>query len=152
MATTIALYAPKKPAQNRNSLFARPTAIFPTLDEAKWRVSRWVRRYDQGQTAYQRLLASGQLNRTQAARLREQYESLDPFQLAEEIEKRLKKSVEKNEDTGCKTEKRGRAQKWGPESLRRWPRPQGREFGQRRLYPIFDRAPASPCSSAWVSF
>ncbi len=35
----------------------------------------------------------------------------------------------------------GRAQKWGPESLRRCPRPKGRRTGQRRLYPIFDRAP-----------
>ena len=59
--------------------------------------SRWVRRYDQAQTAYQRLLASGQLNRTQAARLREQYESLDPFQLAEEIEKPLKKILGRRE-------------------------------------------------------
>jgi hypothetical protein len=57
----------------------------------KWRVgSRWIRRYDRAQTAYQRLLASGQLKRTQAARLRDWYESLDPFQLAHEIERRLK--------------------------------------------------------------
>jgi len=60
--------------------------------EKKWRVgSRWVRRYDQPQTAYQRLLASGQLNRAQARRLQDWYESLDPFKLAQEIEQRLKK-------------------------------------------------------------
>jgi hypothetical protein len=59
--------------------------------EKKWRVgSRWVRRYDRPQTAYQRLLASGQLTRAQAARLREYYASLDPFQLANDIERRLK--------------------------------------------------------------
>lgn len=57
----------------------------------KWRVgSRWVRRYDQPQTAYQRLLASGQLSRSQAARLRDWYESLDPFKLAKEVERQLK--------------------------------------------------------------
>jgi hypothetical protein len=57
----------------------------------KWRVgSRWVRRYDVAQTAYQRLLASGQLKRAQATRLRERYESLDPFKLAGEVERRLK--------------------------------------------------------------
>jgi hypothetical protein len=57
----------------------------------KWRVgSRWVRRYDQAQTAYQRLLASGQLTRRHAAQLREYYESLDPFKLAAEVERRLK--------------------------------------------------------------
>jgi hypothetical protein len=57
----------------------------------KWRVgSRWVRRYDVAQTAYQRLVASGQLKRAEAARLRECYESLDPFKLAAELERRLK--------------------------------------------------------------
>ena len=57
----------------------------------KWREgSRWVRRYDKPQTAYQRLLASGQLAGKQAARLRDLYESLDPFQLAKETERRLK--------------------------------------------------------------
>lgn len=57
----------------------------------KWRVgSRWVRRYEVAQTAYQRLLASGQLKRVQAARLRDFYKSLDPFKLAGEIEQRLK--------------------------------------------------------------
>lgn len=57
----------------------------------KWRVgSRWVRRYDVAQTAYQRLAASGQLKRAEAVRLRERYESLDPFKLAAEVERRLK--------------------------------------------------------------
>lgn len=57
----------------------------------KWRVgSRWVRRYDRAQTAYQRLLASKQLKGAEAARLRERYESLDPFKLATEVERRLK--------------------------------------------------------------
>lgn len=57
----------------------------------KWRMgSRWVRRYDQPQTAYQRLLASGQLATQQAARLREFYQSLDPFKLAQETERRLR--------------------------------------------------------------
>ena len=56
----------------------------------KWRVgSRWVRRYDAAQTAYQRLVVSGQLKCGEAARLRERYESLDPFKLAAELERRL---------------------------------------------------------------
>ena len=57
----------------------------------KWRVgSRWVRRFDTPQTAYQRLLASGQLQGAERARLRERYESLDPFALVAELERRLK--------------------------------------------------------------
>jgi len=56
----------------------------------KWREgSRWVRRYDGPQTAYQRLMASGQLSRTRAARLRDWYESCDPFELARQVERRL---------------------------------------------------------------
>lgn len=58
--------------------------------QKKWRVgSRWVRRYDQPQTAYQRLLASGELKDKQTKRLREWYESLDPFNLAKQVERRL---------------------------------------------------------------
>ena len=57
----------------------------------KWREgSRWVRRYDKPQTAYQRLVASGQLTSVQSARLRDWYQSLDPFKLAQETERRLK--------------------------------------------------------------
>jgi hypothetical protein len=57
----------------------------------KWREgSRWKRRYDRPQTAYQRLLASGQLTSKEQRRLRDQYESLDPFKLAGEVELRLK--------------------------------------------------------------
>lgn len=56
----------------------------------KWRDgSRWVRRHDTPQTAYHRLLASGQLERKQRQRLRDWYESLDPFALAHQLEKRL---------------------------------------------------------------
>jgi len=57
----------------------------------KWRVgSHWVRRYDRAQTAYQRLLASGQLKPAEVVRLHDRYQSLDPFKLAAEIERRLK--------------------------------------------------------------
>ena len=57
----------------------------------KWREgSRWKRRYDRPQTAYQRLLASGQLTAKERKMLRDRYESLDPFRLAAETERRLK--------------------------------------------------------------
>ena len=56
----------------------------------KWRDgSRWVRRHDDAQTAYQRLCASGQLQAKAARRLADYYDSLDPFELAGEVEKRL---------------------------------------------------------------
>jgi hypothetical protein len=57
----------------------------------KWRQgSRWVRRHDRPQTAYQRLLASEQISAQNKRRLREQFESLDPFVLAQQVEQRLK--------------------------------------------------------------
>ncbi len=57
----------------------------------KWREgSRWVRRHDRPQTAYQRLLASAQVSAKNKRRLRDQFESLDPFELAGQVEKRLK--------------------------------------------------------------
>jgi hypothetical protein len=56
----------------------------------KWREgSRWVRRHDGPQTAYQRLLAGRQISRKQRQRLRDWHESLDPFVLAQQLEKRL---------------------------------------------------------------
>jgi len=60
--------------------------------QRKWREgSRWHKRYEPAQTAYQRLCACGVLPRQQARRLRDLYESLDPLQLKDELEKRLKK-------------------------------------------------------------
>ncbi len=57
----------------------------------KWREgSRWVRRHDKPQTAYQRLLAHGDLRSKARRQLRDQYEALDPFVLANEVERRLK--------------------------------------------------------------
>ena len=57
----------------------------------KWRVgSRWVRRHDRPQTAYQRLLAHGELAAKARRQLRERFQELDPFVLAREVERRLK--------------------------------------------------------------
>ena len=57
----------------------------------KWREgSRWVRRHDEPQTAYQRLKAAGNLSAKARRQLRERFESLDPFKLAQEVERRLK--------------------------------------------------------------
>lgn len=57
----------------------------------KWRLgSRWVRRHDQPQTAYQRLMADGDLPLKARRQLRERFEALDPFQLTQQVEQRLK--------------------------------------------------------------
>lgn len=57
----------------------------------KWREgARWRRRHDQPQTAYQRLLSLGVLSGRQKRRLRDLFESLDPFALHEQLEKRLR--------------------------------------------------------------
>jgi len=60
--------------------------------ESKWREgSHWRKRYEPAQTAYQRLMASKELSRRERSQLRDRFESLDPFALKEEVEKRLKK-------------------------------------------------------------
>jgi len=57
----------------------------------KWRVgSRWVRRHDLPQTAFQRLLAHGELTGKARRQLRDRFHALDPFRLAAELETRLK--------------------------------------------------------------
>ena len=57
----------------------------------KWREgSRWIRRHDRAQTAYERLLASQQLRPKERLRLRDYFQSLDPFELAQKVEGHLK--------------------------------------------------------------
>ena len=58
----------------------------------KWREkSQWKKRYEPARTAYQRLRDAGVLVGRQARReLRDRYESLDPFALQAELERRLK--------------------------------------------------------------
>ena len=52
--------------------------------------ARWRRKHDEPQTAYQRLLKMGTLSRSKKRELRDYYESLDPFDLHEELEKCLR--------------------------------------------------------------
>ena len=60
--------------------------------ERKWREgSHWRKRYEPPRTAYQRLCAPGLLTPQQTRPLRERYESLDPFELKDELEKKLKR-------------------------------------------------------------
>lgn len=59
--------------------------------ERKWRErSAWKKRYEPARTAYQRLMTAGVLGRRARRELRERYESLDPFVLKAEVERRLK--------------------------------------------------------------
>jgi hypothetical protein len=59
--------------------------------ERKWRErSAWKKRYEPARTAYQRLMAAGVLGRRARRELRERYESLDPFALKADVERRLK--------------------------------------------------------------
>lgn len=58
----------------------------------KWRErSHWHKRYEPAQTAYQRLMQSPKLSRKKRRELRDRFESLDPFALKHDVEKRLKK-------------------------------------------------------------
>lgn len=52
--------------------------------------SRWVRRHHPPQTAYQRVLDSAHVGARHKRKLRDWYESLDPFGLGQEVERRLK--------------------------------------------------------------
>ena len=54
----------------------------------KWREgARWRRRHDVAQTAYQRLLKMGKLPAKKRRQWREEYESLDPFALHDQLER-----------------------------------------------------------------
>ena len=62
--------------------------------------SKWVRKHDKPQTAYQRLLAIGALGAKQKARLRDQYQALDPFELVKGLEVQLKKVMKEKSKAG----------------------------------------------------
>jgi hypothetical protein len=56
----------------------------------KWREgAKWKRRHDAARTAYARLLLIDGINAKSKRRLRDQYQSLNPFDLHEQLEKRL---------------------------------------------------------------
>ena len=57
----------------------------------KWREgSHWRKRYEEPRTAYTRLCVEGVLSRKQRGELRDQYKSLDPFELKDQLERQLK--------------------------------------------------------------
>lgn len=57
----------------------------------KWREgAKWKRQHDLAQTAYQRLLAIEGMNAKKMRRLRDQFDSLDPFALHQQVERQLK--------------------------------------------------------------
>jgi len=63
--------------------------------ESKWREgSHWRKRYERPRTAYDRLCAPGMLSLKQRRGLRERYESLDPFDLKDQLEKKLKEILQ----------------------------------------------------------
>jgi hypothetical protein len=66
--------------------------FLPSLKlKEKWKEkSHWRRRYEPAQTAFQRLMQEGVLGRKQRQTLRERFDSLDPFTLKAEVERRLK--------------------------------------------------------------
>jgi hypothetical protein len=65
--------------------------------ERKWREgSHWRKRYEFPKTAFERLCAPGILRLKARRQLRERYASLNPFDLKDELEKRLKQILKSN--------------------------------------------------------
>jgi hypothetical protein len=56
----------------------------------KWREgAKWKRRHDEAKTAYKRLLLINKLDSKKKRQLRDQFESLDPFELRNQLNRRL---------------------------------------------------------------
>jgi hypothetical protein len=63
--------------------------------EQKWREgSYWRKRYELPKTAYDRLCEPGMLRLKQRRQLRERYDSLNPFDLKNELEQKLKRILQ----------------------------------------------------------
>jgi hypothetical protein len=56
----------------------------------KWREgAKWKRRHDEAKTAYKRLLLINKMDSKKKRQLRDQFESLDPFELHQQLDRRL---------------------------------------------------------------
>lgn len=56
----------------------------------KWREgAKWKRRHDEAKTAYKRLLLINKMDAKKKRQLRDQFESLDPFELHQQLDRRL---------------------------------------------------------------
>ena len=56
----------------------------------KWREgAKWKRRHDEAKTAYKRLLLINTMDSKKKRQLRDQFESLDPFELHQQLDRRL---------------------------------------------------------------
>jgi len=63
--------------------------------ESKWREgSHWCKRYERPRTAYERLCAPGMVTLKQRRALRERYNHLDPFNLKDQLEEKLKRILQ----------------------------------------------------------
>jgi len=70
--------------------------------KAKWREgSHWRKQYELPRTAYHRLCAPGMLTLKARKQLRDRYESLDPFALKDELEKKLKQILKPKSPEGA---------------------------------------------------
>lgn len=65
------------------------------LLEKKQVAAKTIKRYDKPKTPYQRLLESAHLSAEVKRKLKEQFESLNPFQLRKAIDVKLKKIFSK---------------------------------------------------------
>ena len=80
-----------------NDLYANEWSLYKNhfspamkLIEKKKIGSRYVKRYDQPQTPYQRLMASNHIPQEVKMRLQSQHQTLNPFALKRAIERKLK--------------------------------------------------------------
>src|SRR5258706_6785570 len=63
--------------------------------ESKWREgSHWRKHYERPRTAYERLCAPGMVGLKQRRSLRERYDNLDPFNLKDQLEEKLKRILQ----------------------------------------------------------
>lgn len=79
-----------------NDLYANELRLFQNFFQPSMKLkkkvrvgSRLSRKYDRPQTPFQRVLKSGQYHRARMKQLKEQFSTLDPFELSEAIDRKL---------------------------------------------------------------
>lgn len=83
-----------------NDLYANELSLFQNFFQPSMKLfkkvrvgSKIVRRYDQAQTPFQRVLKSGKYNKAKVKNLKELFESIDPFELSQRIDRKLQNII-----------------------------------------------------------
>lgn len=91
-------YETQEALEAMNDLYDHELRVFQNLFQPSMKLrektqvgSKWIRKYDQPTTPFQRVMESGKYNKVKVKKLKELLKSLDPFELSKAVDQKLEK-------------------------------------------------------------